>query len=464
MSTRLYIFFLIFLSISNVFSQSFENISLINNNITSYPFNESNAYLSIDGNSLFFNSSDNINNTGGLNDMNDIWYRNRNNGLWEPPINLTQVNTNQNDIILGLNNDILIVLRNRLINYYDINNQFKLLGREEIVGFSTNYNLLTGSINQKSDIIFLSLEGYGTYGVEDIYTSKKIDGKWGRLKNIGSDVNSLYQDISPFLISKDTLVFISNRDKLGYELFYTVKKNNNSWSEPIKMNQLNTFKSEVSLTYDYNSTNFLLSATTDSKTNSDIFFYGNNKNNIKITFNLNSGIENGLVYINDNSIQFNSNIFSLPFEVADSYKFKFITDNFFIKDTLIDIDKTKNISINLDPIESGSRVVLKNLLFKQSSADLDDESIPYLNDLLHLFKINSNIKITIEGHTDNRGDFKSNIKLSKDRSETIRDFLVMNGIKKSQIKVKGLGPSKPRYSNESENSRRLNRRVELFIN
>ena len=228
MSTRLYIFFLIFLSISNVFSQSFENISLINNNITSYPFNESNAYLSIDGNSLFFNSSDNINNTGGLNDMNDIWYRNRNNGLWEPPINLTQVNTNQNDIILGLNNDILIVLRNRLINYYDINNQFKLLGREEIVGFSTNYNLLTGSINQKSDIIFLSLEGYGTYGVEDIYTSKKIDGKWGRLKNIGSDVNSLYQDISPFLISKDTLVFISNRDKLGYELFYTVKKNNNS--------------------------------------------------------------------------------------------------------------------------------------------------------------------------------------------------------------------------------------------
>ena len=174
MSTRLYIFFLIFLSISNVFSQSFENISLINNNITSYPFNESNAYLSIDGNSLFFNSSDNINNTGGLNDMNDIWYRNRNNGLWEPPINLTQVNTNQNDIILGLNNDILIVLRNRLINYYDINNQFKLLGREEIDGFSTNYNLLTGSINQKSDIIFLSLEGYGTYGVEDIYTSKKI--------------------------------------------------------------------------------------------------------------------------------------------------------------------------------------------------------------------------------------------------------------------------------------------------
>ena len=84
--------------------------------------------------------------------------------------------------------------------------------------------------------------------------------------------------------------------------------------------------------------------------------------------------------------------------------------------------------------------------------------------MLHLFRSNSNIQITIEGHTDNRGDFKSNIKLSKERSETIKNFLVINGIKKSQIKVKGLGPTKPRFNNESENLRKLNRRVEIFIN
>ena len=42
--------------------------------------------------------------------------------------------------------------------------------------------------------------------------------------------------------------------------------------------------------------------------------------------------------------------------------------------------------------------------------------------------------------------------------------MVINGIKKNQIKVKGLGPTKPRYSNESEDSRKLNRRVEIYVN
>ena len=160
---------------------------------------------------------------------------------------------------------------------------------------------------------------------------KKNNGEWGRLTNIGSIVNSQYQDLSPFLLDDDTLTFISNRNEVGYELFYTVFYNN-TWGDPIKMNTLNTSKSEVSLTYDYNSTNFLLSATSDNKTNSDIFFYGNNKDKINLTFNLNTNATNGILYFNKDSILFNSNVFSIPIDNTNNYKFKFIVDNFFIKD------------------------------------------------------------------------------------------------------------------------------------
>ena len=455
------IFFL--LTFSLVKSQSFENVSLVNKKMESYPLNESNAYLSDDGNTLFFNSSDNTNNTSGLSDMNDIWYRNKNNGVWGTPINLRELNTTENDVILGLYKNDLIILRNGSIDYYDINNQYKLKRTEKIDGFTPNYNLLSGSINNSQDKIFLSFEGFGTYGVEDIYTSEKNNNEWSRLTNIGSSVNSEYQDISPFLHKEDTLVFISNRDEEGYELYFTVLKDK-FWSEPLKMNLLNTSKSEASLTYDYNSNNFILSATADSKTNSDLFFYSDSKARINVTFNLNSEITNGNLYLNNDSISFSSNIFSLPIESVDTYNFKFVVDNYFIKDTTLRVDKSVDISINLNEVKSGSRVVLKNLIFKQSSTDLDDESLPYLNDLLHLFGSNSNIQITIEGHTDNRGDFRSNIKLSRERSEVIKNFLVINGIKKSQIKVKGLGPTKPRYSNDNEESRKLNRRVELFVN
>ena len=463
MSTRLFFSLFLILSYSNIISQSFENISLINNNIVSYSLNEANAYLSADGNTMYFNSSKNSNNIGGLADMNDVWYRNKDNNVWGYPINLSVVNTSDNEVIIGLYDGSLIILRNNLISYYDVNDNFKLIKNEALDGFSPNYNLLSGSLNKSLDMIFLSFEGYGTYGVEDIYFSKKNNGEWGRLTNIGSIVNSQYQDLSPFLLDGDTLAFISNRNEVGYELFYTVFYNN-TWTDPIKMNSLNTSKSEVSLTYDYNSTKFLLSATSDNKTNSDIFFYGNNKSKINLTFNLNANATNGILYLEEDSILFNSNVFSIPIDNTNKYKFKFIVDNFFIKDTVININDSKEIYINLDPIEPGTRVVLKNLIFKQSSSDLVEESISYLKNLIHLFKVNSNIKITIEGHTDNRGDFKSNIKLSKERSESIRDYLVINGIKKNLIKVKGLGSTKPRYSNESEASRKLNRRVEIYIN
>ena len=463
MSIRSYLSIFFLLTFSLVKSQSFENVSLVNKKMESYPFNESNAYLSDDGNTLFFSSSDNRNNTYGLSDMNDIWYRNKNNGVWGTPINLREVNTIENDVILGLYKNDLIILRNGSIDYYDINNQYKLKRTEKIDGFPPNYNLISGSINYSQDKLFLSFEGFGTYGVEDIYTSKKNNNVWGRLTNIGSSVNSEYQDISPFLYKEDTLVFISNRNEVGYELYFTVLKDE-FWSEPLKMNLLNTSKSEASLTYDYNSDNFILSATTDSKTNSDLIFYSDSKARINVTFNLNSEITNGNLYLKNDSISFSSNIFSLPIESVDTYNFKFVVDNYFIKDTTLRVDKSVDISINLDKVKSGSRVVLKNLIFKQSSTDLDDESLPYLNDLLHLFGSNSNIQITIEGHTDNRGDFRSNIKLSRERSEVIKNFLVINGIKKSQIKVKGLGPTKPRYSNDNEESRKLNRRVELFVN
>ena len=99
----------------------------------SYPFNESNAYLSDDGD-IIFSSSDNTNNTSGLSDMNDIWYRNKSNGVWGTPINLIEVNTIENDVILGLYKNDLIILRNGSIDYYDINNQYKLKRTEKIDG------------------------------------------------------------------------------------------------------------------------------------------------------------------------------------------------------------------------------------------------------------------------------------------------------------------------------------------
>ena len=86
-----------------------------------------------------------------------------------------------------------------------------------------------------------------------------------------------------------------------------------------------------------------------------------------------------------------------------------------------------------------------------------------LNDLLHIFNNKKEFSVLIEGHTDNSGNFKENVKLSKKRADVIRSFLIDNGINKNRLKIKGYGPLKPRYSNSSEDTRKLNRRVEVLV-
>ena len=76
MNIRILFLTIIFLSSNKLLSQSFENDLELKNNILSYPFNENNGFLNKDQSKLFFNSSNNPNNTLGINDMNDIWFRN----------------------------------------------------------------------------------------------------------------------------------------------------------------------------------------------------------------------------------------------------------------------------------------------------------------------------------------------------------------------------------------------------
>ena len=473
MNIRILFLTIIFLSSNKLLSQSFENDLELKNNILSYPFNENNGFLNKDQSKLFFNSSNNPNNTLGINDMNDIWFRNKIDDFWVLPVNLNEINTKENDLLLGVDDRYIYVLRSNNVVSYSLDEPYKMMKEESIRGFENNFEIISGSINSKNNMIFLSIESFGSFGVEDIYYSTKSGDGWGRLSNIGSTINSSFQEISPFLLNDDTLIFVSNRSDDGYNLYYSTKNGEEfkTWNDPIKLDLFNSMNSEVSLSYNQNSKSFLLSSSSDSRTNSDIFEYirVSYQNNYELSFNLNSGQNKGRVEV----IKNNSLVESLPvsnseiiyrLDDAGDYLFKFIIDSYFIKDTTIGVNKSKSIVINLSKIDKGSRELLSKLIFKQSSVELTENSKPYLNELLHIFKEDKNLNVIIEGHSDNTGDFRMNMKLSKERANVIKKFLVDNGINKNQITVKGLGPTKPRFSNSSEESRKKNRRVEIYIN
>lgn len=114
-------------------------------------------------------------------------------------------------------------------------------------------------------------------------------------------------------------------------------------------------------------------------------------------------------------------------------------------------------------IEKGKSITLKNVYFDQSSPVLKKESFPELDQLIKILVDNPTLKIEIKGHTDNVGDFNLNVKLSKDRCDAVIEYLVKNKVEKTRLKATGRGSLDPISSNNIEENRQKNRRVEFVI-
>ena len=271
-----YLFFSFFILFSSLLkSQSFNEEFRAQSNQIPYIFNEYNIYSNINGSVIFFNSNKNPNNSSGYSDLNDIWIRLKNDNIWGNPINLSQINTNGNDLLLGVDESFIYVLRNNYVFTYSVIEPYELISELEIIGLDKEYEIISGSIDSNNNIIFLSIQGYGSFGVEDIYYSKKLSDRWSRLVNCGSSLNSNYQEISPYLLNTDTLLFISNRNNNGYKLFYSVKDNESleSWTEPKALEKLNSNSSKLSISRNQKSSTFYISESSDSKTYYDLIEY-----------------------------------------------------------------------------------------------------------------------------------------------------------------------------------------------
>ena len=111
----------------------------------------------------------------------------------------------------------------------------------------------------------------------------------------------------------------------------------------------------------------------------------------------------------------------------------------------------------------GKTTQLRAIQFVQSKAELLPDAQPALEQLATFLKNNPTTEIELGGHTDNQGDFDENLRLSKQRVEVVKAYLVTNGIAASRIATRGYGPTRPIGSNNAESTRQQNRRVEMTI-
>lgn len=117
----------------------------------------------------------------------------------------------------------------------------------------------------------------------------------------------------------------------------------------------------------------------------------------------------------------------------------------------------------LVPIEVGTTVRLNNIFFDVGKSSLRPESYPELDRLAGLMTQNGKMQIELSGHTDNVGSDDANLKLSEDRARVVTEYILTLGIAANRIIYKGYGETRPVTTNDTDEGRQLNRRVEFTI-
>ncbi len=113
-------------------------------------------------------------------------------------------------------------------------------------------------------------------------------------------------------------------------------------------------------------------------------------------------------------------------------------------------------------VEKGKAIVLDGVNFSSGSANLTENSKIILGKVLRTMKDNPEIEVEIRGYTDNTGNKKFNYKISQRRADSVKDYLVNNGIEASRIQTKGFGPEDSIAPNNTKEGRAKNRRIEFY--
>ena len=354
--------------------------------------------------------------------------------------------------------------------------------------FHNKSNHISGCVSQDNNFMILSFEGRHTYGVEDLYLVRKTGSGWSTPQNLGSTINTKFQEVTPFLAKDNKTLFFATNGRKGsgsFDLFYSLRLDDSwrNWSEPQAIKLLNTSGSETSFSYKGNWAYFVRSGNSESY--GDIF---------KIKFKENFEEADSVILENPKLVDKPKTIgtqlevisekskaklkFSLLFKdsiLAEEVVTYAFDPNFSFEQVEIKssgyfpkIIEWKSLlsglnQLELKPIEMGASVTLEHVFFERSTTNMLEGSEQDLLLLVEMLNENPEVKILIKGHTDNQGSAEKNNQLSEERAQVVKEYLVERGIGSDRLSSKGYGSSQPRASNATKATRKLNRRVEFEV-
>jgi len=147
-----------------------------------------------------------------------------------------------------------------------------------------------------------------------------------------------------------------------------------------------------------------------------------------------------------------------------SYAVAVTSEGYIDQTAAIVMQKDKPVIKDFEMVKEGMTITLRGIYFDFDKSTIKPESRPALDDAAKILKDNPSINVEIQGHTDSKGSDSYNLNLSDQRAGSVVNYLVQNfGIERNRLTAKGYGEARPIATNDTDDGRTLNRRVEFVI-
>ena len=349
---------------------------------------------------------------------------------------------------------------------------------------NTRFQETTPRLADDKVTLFFSSNGHGGFGGRDIFVTQRLDDSWrnwSKPENLGGKVNTKGVELSYFIpATGDYAYLVSTQNSDGYGDLKRIPirpdDRPNASLESLGYQETAMPKPDtvliiseqpVTTIEDQNETIQMINEIVKNPaiTIDGSVVNASTKNPIFARIDITSTEGNELV--NSVATNVSTGDFSLNIPSDSLFNLTVKADGYMSYENTIYVpageDPELNTAFELIPLEVGVTIQLPNVLFERSTTNLLSESFEELDQVVKLLQENPQMEIALSGHTDNQGSARLNLELSQDRVETVILYLVGKGVPRNRLSGKGYGGTKPIASNRSEQTRKLNRRVEFTI-
>lgn len=462
---------------------------------------------------------------------NAIMFSKKKKDKWDAPINITpQIMSDGDQTPVYLSSDGKTLLLNRqdpynsdiYISHFDgkVWSASTPLNKE----VNTKYWESFASMSPDGKTLYFTSNKPLGYGGGDIYVAKLgYDGQWEPANNIGKDINTPYNEESPYIAPDGKTLYFSSQGHEsigGFDVYYSVKDENGKWSKPVNLGfPINTtdddqnyvptankyFAYQARIVQGGLGDLDIVSIETFSEAHPYLFSIEGNltdliknatpkKFSVKLIDN-EQQILDSVTFNNGGDFAFQkpAGTYKLLFESSDfsitSNSFTVVenypTDTYPLNSNVLGVTDSYNnfeAQKNKSDTTAGTKIaqangenapkkqtLIHNILFSFDNVNLTKDAQEEISSISAIMKSSPGLVIEVVGYTDAQGTDSYNKKLSESRAQIVKNKLVNSGINANRIKTSGKGEEDPIAINENLNGsdnpegRAFNRRVEFKI-